>query len=246
MSQPSRADRRRDQRGGAAPPPRRDPMTFVYIGVGVAVAVVILIFGGMNWQQNQVRTAAWATPTPGPSPSGKPIPLVDGTAVGAKYFTSKIPDAPKGGLGTPVDGIQCGGMEYANLHIHPHLALFVNGKQVQIPQGVGFGMASTENPQGCLYWLHTHDASGIIHIEAPVVEAPSGGPFTLGMLFDIWGQPLGDDGVAGAKGPVTAYVNGTKYEGDLRAIPLKAHQQIVLEVGTPVVPPPFYSFPPND
>ena len=46
MSQPTRADRRRDQRGGAAPPPHRDPMTFVYIGVGIAVALVIVIFGG--------------------------------------------------------------------------------------------------------------------------------------------------------------------------------------------------------
>ncbi|HTA38050.1 MAG TPA: hypothetical protein VK760_03180 [Candidatus Acidoferrales bacterium] len=223
-------------------------MTFVYIGVGVAVLVVILIFGGMNWRQNQLRAAAYATPTPGPSPSGKPIALQDGPGgnIGVAYFKSKIPDAPKGGMGLPVDGIQCGGMEYANLHIHPHLSLFVNGKQVQIPQGIGFGLASGANPQGCLYWIHTHDASGIIHIEAPQIEAPAGGPFTLGMLFDVWGQPLADTGVAGAKGPVTAYVNGSPYTGDLRAIPLLSHQQITLEVGQPVVTPPSYTFPPND
>lgn len=246
MSQPTRADRRRDLRGGAAPPPRRDPMTFVYIGVGVAVALVIVIFGAMNWHQNQMKVAATATPTPGPSPSGKPIVLADGAKIGTPYFKSKIPDAPKGGMGLPVDGISCGGMEYATLHIHPHLALFINGKQVQVPQGIGFGLASAENPQGCLYWIHTHDASGIIHIEAPQIEAPAGGPFTLGMLFDIWGQPLTDNGVAGAKGPVTAYVNGAPYTGDLRAIPLMSHQQITLEVGTPVVPPPNYTFPPMD
>ena len=222
-------------------------MTFVYIGVGVAVLIVILIFGGLNWHQNQLRAAAFATPTPGPSPSGKAITLVDGTAVGAAYFKSKIPDAPHGGIGLPVDGIQCGGMEYATLHIHPHLALFIKGKQVQIPQGIGFGLSGQAGPQaGCLYWIHTHDASGIIHIEAPQIEAPAGGPYTLGMLFDIWGQPLTDDGIAGAKGPVTAYVNGTPYTGDLRAIPLLSHQLITLEVGQPVVPPPAYTFPPND
>jgi len=248
MSQPTRADRRREQRGGAAPPPRSDPMTIVYAGVGVAVVVVIAVFGFMNWQANQKRAAAWATPTPGPSSSAKPIALQDGPggAIGVVHFKSKIPDAPKGGLGQPVDGIQCGGMEYATLHIHPHLAIFIDGKQVQIPEGIGFGLSSTQNPQGCLYWLHTHDASGIIHIEAPVIESPAGGPFTLGMLFDIWGQPLGDNQVGDAKGPVTAYVNGTKYEGDLRAIPLVAHQQITLEVGTPIVPPPTYTFPPAD
>jgi hypothetical protein len=49
--------------------------------------------------------------------------------------------------------------------------------------------------------------------------------------------------VAGFSGPVAAFVNGTKYDGDLRAIPLGAHQEIVLEVGTPAVPPPNYTFP---
>jgi hypothetical protein len=65
------------------------------------------------------------------------------------------------------------------------------------------------------------------------------------MLFDIWGQPLQPDDVAGLKGSVTAYVNGQKYDGDLTAIPLRAHQQIVLEIGTPLVPPPNYAFPPG-
>jgi len=45
---------------------------------------------------------------------------------------------------------------------------------------------------------------------------------------------------------VSAYVNGSPYNGDLRSIPLVSHQQIVLEVGKPVVPPPNYVFPPND
>jgi hypothetical protein len=100
---------------------------------------------------------------------------------------------------------------------------------------------------GCLYWIHTHDASGIIHIEAPAVTPPTGGDhYTLGMFFDIWGEPLTRDNVAGLKGPVTAFVNGAKYDGELKDIPLLSHQQVVLEVGTPVVPPPNYVMPPND
>jgi hypothetical protein len=85
----------------------------------------------------------------------------------------------------------------------------------------------------------------VIHIEAPDLSPPQGVPFTLGMLFDIWGQPLQPDDVAGLKGDVTAYVNGQKYDGDLTAIPLRAHQQIVLEIGAPLVPPPNYTFPPG-
>jgi hypothetical protein len=138
--------------------------------------------------------------------------------------------------------------EGETLHIHPHLALFYKGKQYQIPQYIGFVQNNGMAGGGCLYWIHTHDASGIIHIEATAIQAPqsSDGRYKLGMLFDIWGEPLSRDNVAGFKGPVTAYVNGTLYNGDLRDISLLSHQEITLEVGTPVVPPPNYAFPPMD
>ena len=40
MPQPSRAERRRQGRGGSAPPPRRDPMRPIYIGVGIAFVAI--------------------------------------------------------------------------------------------------------------------------------------------------------------------------------------------------------------
>ena len=136
--------------------------------------------------------------------------------------------------------MECGAQEYATLHVHTHLSIYNNGKLIQVPPFVGFA----PNPaEGCLYWIHTHDGSGIIHLESPEISPPQGGPFTLGMFFDIWGQPLQPDDVAGFKGTVTAYVNGDKYEGELHDIPLGSHQQIVLEVGTPLVPPPNYLLP---
>lgn len=223
-------------------------MTAVYISVAV---ILVLLIGGLafaRWQQNRAMDAAVATPTPAPVPSGEktpaPIQLADGSAVGAPFFkTSNMgANTPQGGHGQPVDGITCAGMEYATLHVHSHLAIFDNGKQIQVPRLLG-GTPTASG--GCLYWIHTHDASGIIHIESPQLAPPGQSGFTLGNLFDIWGQPLASDNVAGIKGPVTAYVNGVKYDGDLRAIPLGAHQQIVLEVGK-VVPPPNYTFPVND
>jgi hypothetical protein len=240
MPQPSRAERRRQQRGGAAPPPRRDPMRLVYLGIGVAIVALILAFVAFNWWQNRTVQQANATPTPGPNASAQPIQLVNGKSLGTKFVKTKFPDTAQGGHGQTVDGIGCGTQEYATLHVHTHLAIFYDGKQMQIPQYIGFAPSVGD---GCLYWIHTHDASGIIHIEAPDINPPQGGPFTLGMLFDIWGQPLERNDVAGFVGPVTAYVNGATYDGDLRAIPLGAHQQIVLEVGTPLVPPPNYAFP---
>ena len=248
MSQPTRADRRRQQRGGAAPPPRRDPMMMIYIGFGALIVIVIAVFAIMNWQHSRVVADAWATPTPGPDASTKPvIQLTDGEKLGTAYWKGQFQDTPAGGRGAPVDGIQCLGMEGAALHIHPHLALYYNGKQLQLPALIGFA-SNPQMPQGgCLYWIHTHAADGIIHIESTEVTPPQGGAhYTLGMFFDIWGQPLDRNNVAGLKGPVTAYVNGLPYDGDLKAIPLLSHSQIVIEVGTPVVPPPHYAMPLND
>lgn len=216
------------------------------------VAVLVLVVAGLallRWQQSRELAQAYATPAPLPSAAlaSKPIQLADGSAVGAPYFKlvgrSQLPVTPHGGLGQPVDGIQCATQEFVTLHVHSHLAIFNHGKQIQVPRGIGLAPVP---PSGCLYWLHTHDASGIIHVEAPRLNAPGGKPFALGMFFDIWGQPLTRTNVAGIVGPVTAYVDGVKYDGDLRAIPLLAHQQIVLEVGTPTPPAPYYLFPPND
>jgi hypothetical protein len=222
-------------------------MMSVYIALAAVVVLIIAGFGIMRWQQNNALNAAYATPSPEPSASGgpTPIPLVDGTTIGkAMIPVAKVgADTKSGGQGQPVDGISCAGMEYATLHVHSHLALFYHGTQVQIPRLIG---GAPVPPQGCLYWIHTHDATGIIHIEAPQLSPPGGSDYTTGILFDIWGQPLTRSNVAGLKGPVTAYVNGQKYDGDLRMIPLKAHQLITLEVGTPLVTPPNYTFPPNE
>ncbi|MGD0967804.1 MAG: hypothetical protein ABR949_05910 [Candidatus Aquilonibacter sp.] len=223
-------------------------MMIVYISAGVLVVVIIAIFAIVNLVQQHQLTEAYATPTPAAStgPTSKPIQLADGDTIGKPFIKlakNGLPDTPTGGQGQAIDSITCGGMEYSTLHTHTHLAIFYDGKQVAVPKLIG---AAPLPPQGCLYWIHTHSQDGIIHVESPVI-APEGSPgFQLGMFFDIWGQPLTRDDVAGLKGPVIAYVNGAPYDGDLRAIPLRSHQQVVLEVGTPTVPPPNYVFPPGD
>lgn len=224
-------------------------MTVVYFSAGVLVVVIVAIFATMNWMQQRQIAQAYATPTPAPSTAAaasKPIQLSDGETLGKPTFTlfkGGLPDTPTGGQGQPIDGITCGGMEYSTLHTHTHLAIFYHGAQVAVPKLVG---AAPLPPQGCLYWIHTHSQDGIIHVESPVLAPEGSSGFALGMFFDIWGQQLTRNNVAGLKGPVIAYVNGTQYDGDLRLIPLRSHQQIVLEVGTPTVPPPNYTFPPND
>jgi hypothetical protein len=238
----SRSDRRRQTRGSSTPPPKRDPMTVVYISAVVLVVAVIAVVAFMNWMQQRRISQAIATPTPAAAATSKPIALADLEVLGKPLIkTGKVlADTAQGGQGQTIDGISCGGMEYGTLHIHAHLAIFYHGTQAQVPRLIG---GASMAPQGCLYWLHTHGQDGIIHVESPVLAPEGSAGFDLGMFFDIWGEQLTRNNVAGLHGPVIAYVNGSLYDGDLRLIPLASHQQIVLEIGTPTVPPPNYTFP---
>jgi hypothetical protein len=148
--------------------------------------------------------------------------------------------------GQPVDGIECSSREQTLFHIHARLTIFINGAPRRIPSAIGILNAQTEDtPAGpfvgsgsCFYWLHTHAADGIIHIESPIQRI-----YTLGNFFDIWGQPLSPTEVGRAHGPVTALYNAQRYDGDPREIPLTAHAQIQLEVRRPLVAPEVIEFP---
>ena len=148
--------------------------------------------------------------------------------------------------GEPVDGIEAGSMEQALFHIHAHLAIYVHGQQKFVPYGIGivppYRLQNTASGPfvaggSKFYWLHTHDETGIIHIESPQQRT-----FTLGDLFDIWHQPLSPTQVGPATGQIAVLVNNYPVGGDPRAIPLAAHDVIQFNVDTaePFHP---YSFP---
>ncbi|MGC1380845.1 MAG: hypothetical protein WA814_07450 [Candidatus Baltobacteraceae bacterium] len=134
--------------------------------------------------------------------------------------------------GLPIDGIQCDRVEGAAEHVHASLQLFSHGKPVAVPSGIGI-------PQGavCLYWLHTHDGSGVIHIESPVKR-----PFTLGQFFDIWGPDLSWTRAASVTAPrgqrLSVWIDGNPWHGgDPRAIVLRDHETIVIQNGPPFAKP---------
>jgi hypothetical protein len=171
-----------------------------------------------------------AAPSPGAlGPENVPVPDVPALA-GTSSATT----------GQAIDGISCQTSEQTVFHIHTHLTIFVNGKQMQVPAGIGIpGAVATQTQAGpfidsgtCFYWLHTHAADGIIHIESPVQRT-----FTLGEFFDEWGQTLGPDQVGPAHGKVTVIVNGQVFKGNPRDVPLGSHENLQVEVGSPLIAP---------
>ncbi|MGH2447806.1 MAG: hypothetical protein ACRDFS_04300 [Chloroflexota bacterium] len=149
-------------------------------------------------------------------------------------------------LAPPVDGIKCGAMEALAYHIHQHLTLYDNGKQVAVPSEIG--MVGHEPFNTCFYWIHVHEAyPNIIHVESPVQKT-----FHLGNFFDLWKAtksnaiPKGDAYVtkleaAEKKGDARVYYNGKPWHRSYRAIPLKEHGSITIEIGKPVIAPKPYT-----
>jgi len=149
--------------------------------------------------------------------------------------------------GQTVDGISCDTSEQVVYHIHAHLAVYTNGRPRIIPAGIGI-VPPTQTVQTsagpfvvsgtCFYWLHSHTADGIIH-----VESPSQRVYMLGNYFDIWNQPLSATQVGPAHGTVSAYVDGQPFTGDPRSIPFNAHTLIQLDVGSTSPGPQPFAFP---
>ena len=84
--------------------------------------------------------------------------------------------AQLGGRGSPLQ--VCVNHTGTGSHIHTDLQVIIDGNVQQIPANVGIGGT-------CMRPVHTHDASGKIH-----VEFPSKHDFTLGDFFTLWAKPF--------------------------------------------------------
>ena len=104
------------------------------------------------------------------------------------------------------------------------------------------------SPQIVFSPLHTHDTSGIIHVESPTDRS-----FTLGELFDVWGVRFTRTCVGGYcnKGDkiLRVYVDGQLATGNPTWLKLFAHEEMVVTYGTeaelPDPIPSSYTFPPG-
>lgn len=160
---------------------------------------------------------------------GTPIGLKGTAKPGATASSSNFPTLAK-----VIDGIPCNA-ENVTYHEHAHLEILDRGNPVTVPADIGI-IANT-----CLYWLHTHDASGEIHMEMPRYR-----PMTLGNVFDVWGQSLSRSRVAqvSVTGGETmrVYLNGKIDRGSPRTLTLHRHSLVTIEVGPPFKPPSTFDF----
>jgi hypothetical protein len=141
-----------------------------------------------------------------------------------------------GGAGQTIDGIQCNRTEQLTYHEHAHLTILLNGASEPLPALIGIPGGATGSPQ-CFYYLHTHDTTGVVHMEAPAART-----FTLGQFFDVWGQPLSRTTATNLSGKLRFYVGNKLYTGDPRKIKLTPHGMVTIEQGK-VVKPAKYTFP---
>src|SRR5438105_828169 len=120
------------------------------------------------------------------------IAVAAATAAGALLYTPQQVMS--------INGVECHTLEQTNYHVHSHLDVFVDGQKQQVPSKIGI----LSSPS-CLYWLHTHDTDGIIHVEAPQAH-----DFTLGQFLNIWNQTRDTDGFFNSVSDmnVTVYVDG--------------------------------------
>jgi hypothetical protein len=135
--------------------------------------------------------------------------------VGALYVSAKLGQSstesnlpPLGDQNFSVLGAKfaCLGTESLVYHVHPWLRIWIEGKNVTIPAAIGMKgafQATTVNgiptygASTCYEPLHTHDDTGIIHI-----ESESDTNYTLGDFFNVWFHSYANEPFNGTNHPI--------------------------------------------
>ncbi len=179
---------------------RRRRLIAITVGTVVAVGVVIaFVVLGLR----KKPAAAPVVAQPGQAVS---FPAPTGSAV-----TTAVHNA----------GLQVLGQEMLQFHIHSHLQVSNDGTPVTVPALLGIQEGVGLSP------LHTHDDSGVIHI-----ESEKQADFTLGQVFKEWNVPLTATCLANLcaddSHELKVYVNGEAVTGDPNAVKLANHEDITV------------------
>jgi hypothetical protein len=214
---PQRRETRRPTGG-----PQRSPWIYAAVGALVAALIAAAVIGIV------VARGGGGSPTTRPAATNyNALPGIRKTkapwAPEYRYLADRL---------APLDLTTLAGHNGLVLHFHVHMDIFVNGKKVQIPPYVGINVGA-----GYLTELHTHDARGVIHIEAQKAR-----DFTVGQFFAEWAVYLNAHSIGGYHG-LKWYLDGKPQIGNPANLIFKPHQEIAFVVGkAPAKIPSSYAF----
>lgn len=184
-------------------------------------------------------------------------------------FSPATGDTSAGGhgpIGNVVAGLPCEVEMSNNYHIHVFVGVIVNGQQYALPVGTGAVEPTSDHNKDspsatqCFYFTHTHDSTGVVHIESDNGGVPDSPPmdtkYTLGQWFQVWGINVSYMGwnqfgqFGQYSGPMEVLTSGqvfrgvlsgqnstvpesdlTPYVGDPNQIPLYSHEVIWFLIG---------------
>ncbi len=211
----------------------------------------------MSQDQGITAQSYYATPAPTLPPSQT---IGSGYVYGTdNLFSPNDGDTSRGAQGQTVDGMPCASTMPNTYHVHAFVGIIINGRHYALPDGIGMknpggdityaGFNNWTEYASCYYYMHTHDASGVVHIESPQSVPPTTSIYTVKNFFDVWGQPISSTQIGPFTGTVRAYVAQvplhtsqithamyTTYTGNPATIPLKSHTTVWLQIG-----PMYYS-----
>lgn len=209
--------------------PKRGSGMPVWGWIGIIVLVAVLVGGGVflltrssdsnssSGGSSSVVTDRLATTKPDPVSEGTWAPNYDN-------------------LSAAIAAMNLPGFSEAVEHYHAHFRLIADGKEIAVPSQIGIDQATqTLSP------IHTHDDSGVIHIEAD----QKGFRGTIGDVFNIWGVKFTDQCLGGYCDGVKVYVNGKPISDPLN-YELQSHDAVTIVAGTPPAdfkPDASYKFP---
>jgi hypothetical protein len=201
----------------------------VFVAAALLVVVIIGVTGHARTHVSESDAASFSSPPAtvavgAETPPPWPAPSDVGEAVAAA-------------------GLPMLGAEGTTEHIHAHLDMLVNGHAVSVPAGIGIDVTNRR-----ISPLHTHDDSGVIHIESPVKRQ-----FSLGEFFSEWRVSLSENNIgalrAGDGQTLRVFVNGTLRQGNPAAVMFAPHDEIAVVYGVPQqgeTIPAKYDFPAGD
>jgi hypothetical protein len=120
---------------------------------------------------------------------------------------------------------ECTGHLEGNYHVHSKLEIWQDSEKIPIPANIGIS-------GDCIHPLHTHDSTGIIHIDYPrKIQV------TLGDFFDTMGIVFSDSQLGSLKKfdgfSFEVYVNDKLVKGNYRNIKLEDKQNIKILIKSP-------------